>query len=264
MLAFCAGGKTGTTTIFEILKNAARHFLQPQFVNQSLRALQKRCSWVPPSAPMVVRRTVQERVGPQIESGCYSHAPWAPPIAQHLCWNTRFISFTTIRNPWDRVISCFVNKAIVKSMWPPQSFGVERLDDVTFERFLHFVKSSVHKKGALANTHFVPLSLKCKPASGSYSLVLRMESFTADLRRLFALIGPSWVAAADTLLDTGRVPTMTAQCLGSLTKACQRWLPLILNASSHAELRRRFFTSSTRDLVADLYADDIALGGYEF
>ncbi len=135
-------------------------------------------------------------------------------------WSS-LVSFTTIRNPWDRMVSCYVyGKNTPESRWRTLFNEV----DGDFARFVAGAPKSMHVgafagdgKGGMLVRHIVPL-----------------ERASELLPAIFAEIG----------VPFRRLPKLYAQ------RADNEY--------------RSFYDEETRRHVAQLFATDIELAGYEF
>lgn len=148
----------------------------------------------------------------------YSRVPFDPQIYK------KYFKFAFVRNPWDRVVSCYFNKVVTQSH-PPFAICYER----TFEEFVYFInginlaKADIHIR---LQTELIPLD--------QVDFIGRMEQFSKDLGYVLKKLGI-------------RYPV-------TLKKR---------NSSSH-EHYSKYYNNITKKIIADKYKADIKAFGYQF
>lgn len=91
----------------------------------------------------------------------------------------KYFKFAFVRNPWDRVVSCYFNK-VVTQCHPPFAICYGR----TFEEFVYFINGCDLTKGDIhirLQTVLIPLE--------EVDFIGRLENFSEDLRYVFGRIG---------------------------------------------------------------------------
>ena len=196
-----------------------------------------------------------------------------PAEHQRVCMQPGVRSFTTIRNPFDRLISAFICKVVLAQApancggggdaslmvrrETPGGRGAMVVEDVSFDQFVR----TIVRRGASAleaNVHWQSASALCGPESMPYSLVGRAES----LEDALATVG-RWLGWPSQWVEEAMVREWSNPC--AKDEFCsERYLARFVNAT-RLETRQRFFSDpQTRALVEAAYAADLALGGYDF
>ena len=196
-----------------------------------------------------------------------------PAEHQRVCMQPGVRSFTTIRNPFDRLISAFICKVVLAQApancggggdaslmvrrETPGGRGARVVEDVSFDQFVR----TIVRRGASAleaNVHWQSASALCGPESMPYSLVGRAES----LEDALATVG-RWLGWPSQWVEEAMVREWSNPC--AKDEFCsERYLARFVNAT-RLETRQRFFSDpQTRALVEAAYAADLALGGYDF
>ena len=146
-----------------------------------------------------------------------------------------YYHFVFIRNPWDRLVSCYNNR--IKNLTPPhysvygQTYGNQKFDSMSFTDFVRFVNKVPNY---LCDVHFVPQH--CCFNQEEMNFIGRFESFEEDVYRLLDIIVPNHKE-----LSIKR-----------------------LNSSDDDKHYREYYTDETRDIVARKYRRDIELFNYKF
>ena len=138
-----------------------------------------------------------------------------------------YFKFAFVRNPWDRLVSGWKNKVSRKNVLGLEVDQFEKLQD--FECFVDFIAESDLR---LNNVHF--RSQVGLIDVERLDLVARFERFSEDMRKV---------------MEALEIPVTSIP-----------WR----NKSSNRRPYRSYYTERTRDLVAELYRDDIETFGYEF
>jgi hypothetical protein len=148
-------------------------------------------------------------------------------------------SFTVVRNPWDRVLSAYLDKVNRVVFVPNHTHA-------TFQQFLNAISRS---DPVSMNAHWMPVSQRCVTAGPnrfSYSKVYKLEEhFEETLAEAFAHLGIPKERTRAAMEKVGR------QNVGE---------------SDHTiESRLKAYTNlEARKIIREVYHDDIEVGGYEF
>jgi len=151
-----------------------------------------------------------------------------------------FFRFSFVRNPWDRLVSCYMEKIInpnpnvkfinsMKKAYPGHNF-----QDMDFVDFVHFVYRLPKRQ---MEPHFLPQHWFFRPSA--MDLVGRVENFSEDLQKLASHLSP----AAREKIAGMEIPR--------------------LKKSEHLHYTQ-YYNDETRRLVGKKYAQDIRLFGYHF
>ncbi len=160
----------------------------------------------------------------------------------HVRWREKrkFFKFSFVRNPWDRLLSCYMEKIInpdpntgflrqLEATYPGYNF--QAMDFSDFVRFAHRLP------GRRMEPHFMPQHWFFRPSA--MDLVGRVENFSEDLQQLLAHLSP---AAREKIADL-EIPQ--------------------LKKSGHRHYTQ-YYNEETRRLVEKKYARDIRLFDYRF
>jgi hypothetical protein len=141
----------------------------------------------------------------------------------------RAFRFTVVRNPTDRALSGFLDKAIRRT-----KEGLPLFDDTPagFTKFMEFRRDSSFVK---CNAHFIPQSQLVPSYGGGMHEIGRLETIGADLPRILTAIFGS----------TGNLPQERHHATG---------------ASSKIET---YMSEESTKLLRELYAQDYETFGYD-
>lgn len=147
----------------------------------------------------------------------------------------QYYKFTFVRNPWDRLLSAFLflkkggaNKG--DRLWAEENLS-------RFPDFQSFVTGWVNRKNIHSWKHFVPqYKFVCEPGSQipSVDFLGRFECLHEDFARVQKRLGNN-------------------SSLQHLNKT-----------SGSKKDYREYYTEETRNVVADVYQEDIRIFGYDF
>lgn len=227
-LIWCPNAKVATTTWYEIL----RRRMMP-LVRTMPRCFPSACpdrESYKGDYPLVVPRDMSNNA--------------------HLCDRRRFVSFTFVRNPWDRLASAYQSKiepgsrvrdrqALAVQSRIRELFGLRRSQNIRFGQFVRWV---VQQNASTMNPHWKPHSERCDTLYTPYEFIGRYETLQEDILHVLGLLG--W---SPTL-----IPATHWSSLGS--------------AGNHSTTRllRLYDSPQLIELVARKYRDDIAPFGYTF
>ena len=227
---WCPNAKVGTTTWYEIL----RRKLMPH-LSAMPRCFQAGCpdrSVYKGPYPLTVPGSMKER--------------------SELCDRGRFVSFTFVRNPWDRLASAYLSKIARPKVKDKQArevqdrvrgvFGLKRNSKVSFG---HFVRWVVQQNSSTMNAHWRLHSDRCDTLHTPYEFIGRYETIQEDILHVLGLLG--WSPA---LIPATHWSTLS------------RGASTALNASS--KLLKLYDSPQLVELVARKYRNDIVPFGYTF
>jgi hypothetical protein len=137
-----------------------------------------------------------------------------------------YFKFAFVRNPWDRVVSCYCQK--VENKNPNWAFYYSECFDKGFEYFVDFL---ARQNLATADRH-IRLQTKLIPVK-EMDFIGRMDNFAADLQYVLGKIG----------IKEQEIPRR--------------------NPSTHAHYSH-YYNEQTKAIVAELYKEDIETFGFEF
>lgn len=150
--------------------------------------------------------------------------------------------FTIIRNPWDRVKSAFADKVNSEVFVPGHLNG-----NATFSEFLHALQDT---EPSDMNGHWKPVSENCYTGVVNYTDVYKIEhGIEHPIRSVFEKLG---VSSQHTRNMLKKIGVRSQQSHNSHGLAARR------------EMYNTETTKKLKQIVEDVYADDIAFGGYEF
>ena len=229
-LIWCPNAKVGTTTWYEIL----RRRLMPH-----VKAL-PRC--FPSACPDRAAQTDDYPLA----------LPRRMPLPASLCDRRRFVSFTFVRNPWDRLASAYLSKiargpkvrdrqALAVQELIRTLFGLRRGKHISFGQFIRWV---VAQNTSTMNPHWKPHSERCDTLYTPYEFIGRYETMQEDILHVLGMLG--WSPA---LIPATHWSTLDRSSLSHVNES-QKLLQL--------------YDSHSVELVARKYRDDIVPFGYTF
>lgn len=138
-----------------------------------------------------------------------------------------YFRFGFVRNPWDRLVSCWQNKVLETNLF---EFPEDQLTQMqSFENFVDFVAG---QNIAFCNPH---IRLQSKLIDlNNVDFIGRFENFEQDLSRVIRILGMEGVQIGQK------------------------------NASTSRSSYRAYYDTALREKVADIYRRDINLFHYEF
>ena len=230
-LVWCPNAKVGTTTWYEIL----RRKLMPR-----MKAM-PRC--FPTACP---DRAAHVRNYPLV-------LPKHMTAAVGLCDRRRFVSFTFVRNPWDRLASAHLSKidrgsrvrdrqALNVQSQIRALFGLRRGTHISFGHFLRWV---VQQNASEMNPHWKPHSERCDTLYTPYEFIGRYETMQEDILHVLGMLG--W---SPTLIPATHWSSLDKSGLSRVNET--------------QKLLRLYDSPQLVELVARKYRDDIVPFGYTF
>ena len=147
-----------------------------------------------------------------------------------------YFRFTFVRNPWDRLVSCYLNKVVAQRPNVFEKFSI--YPEIRFNRmsFADFVRFVHHVPDDLCDWHFRPQSAFFDDKRVDF--IGQVERFTDDLAQV---------------IERAKLDT-------HLLKYGHKYA----NKSRHRKPYTDYYTAETRRLVAEKYKDDIQRFGYRF
>ncbi|MEZ0186525.1 MAG: sulfotransferase family 2 domain-containing protein [Candidatus Reddybacter sp.] len=146
-----------------------------------------------------------------------------------------YFKFTFTRNPWDRLVSAYFFL---------KDGGFDSTDKALLTPFIeqhptfnHFVEYLYYHREYLQLTHFAPQSKWIKTPSGKipFDYIGKLENLGESVREIKSNLGIDY--------DVN---------------------PSKVNSSTRNSDFREYYTKETRDMLAELYQEDIKLLGYHF
>jgi len=167
------------------------------------------------------------------------HPPWNWFAAHYPLEWRQYLKFSIVRNPWDRLVSAYIYATMKESFWHGEQRGMHPdyalLSGASFDTCCRILQ---HERSRLKHESWYPQHLWiARQANGRFEsmvdLILGYERLEQDFSLLCEQLG-----------------------------AGQLVIPHI-NASERVGYRE-YYTDETRDIVAEVYATDIALFNYRF
>jgi len=242
-LIWCPNAKVGTTTWYEIL----RRKLTPR-LTQLPRCFPTAC---PDERALSAGRPLRNY--PLV-------LPKRMPSAVRLCDRRRFVSFTFVRNPWDRLASAYLSKISRPTVKDRQAlavqarirtlFGLRRGQRIAFGQFVRWV---VQQNASTMNQHWKPHSERCDTLYTPFEFIGRYETMQEDILHVLGMLG--W---SPTLIPATHWSSLDRSSLAATRKNESAKLLALYNDDA----------TTTREqlveLVAQKYRDDIVPFGYTF
>ena len=213
------------------LKNRYVFFPIGKVANSSIKSLLYRCELVGTS-----RKPPKDRQGHNVlQSPLIMPYQLGDDDLSHLLVSRAFQKVAFVRNPYDRLLSCYLDRVRAHDSLPHRKtarlLGLEPGCDISFEAFVSSLPDQIN-----ADVHWRPQWVELGGGRIDFEFVGRFENLTDDIASLVSLLYP------------GRSAKLGFQS-PARTNAAQR--------------RAEFYTQSTIDVVRELYADDFDHFGYE-
>ncbi|MBV7266977.1 sulfotransferase family 2 domain-containing protein [Erythrobacter ani] len=166
------------------------------------------------------------------------HQPIARYAAHDAAAVERYFKFAIVRNPWDRLQSAFryLRRHPVGAAFDDAVFADRNLRQFAdFEEFVLAMADDRAKRGVLDYTHFLPQL---------FWLTLPGEDgLKVDYVGRFENLGKVYSELSERFQTAGDLPDMNSQRVSNF---------------------RELYTPTMRDIVAEMYASDIAAFDYQF
>jgi hypothetical protein len=150
-----------------------------------------------------------------------------------------YFKFTFVRNPYTRILSCYLDKFRPDKPKFRQHLGLPDNAEVSFEEFLQRVKLQDPKE---MNIHWMPQSTILAPESVDYNFVGRFENFQEEFKQVLTKIS----------------------VLNGLPAPEEGWFK-----SRHSKFRsdagtqlEQFMTRPAQKLIQKIYSEDFERYGY--
>jgi len=189
------------------------------------------------------------------------------------CAQQNALSFSIMRNPWERVVSGYVEKIVAGQQRPElrerivHDLGLpaDAADAITFPQFVLWLSET--EPSPDDDVHIMPWSMRCGTVVPSnYSMISDTETLDDDLHSLVAAL--HWdqkLVQEDHSRSSLESCKANSKCVGAMES--QLGLGALDVSSSRALLPAMFALDSKHDLielVRSRYAEDVIAGNFEF
>lgn len=158
------------------------------------------------------------------------------PLKQASMAKKNFFFFVVVRNPYDRILSAYLNKFSTRKYIDRYGEKISKTGDgrLNFTSFCKYL----YKEGLYENPHWMPQSEYVWPSYDRLDYIGKVESIQKDLERIFTRIFDDCQADFTNIYG----PTRT-----------------------HAQAKRdNYYNTETKKIINNLYADDFHRFNYEF
>lgn len=151
-----------------------------------------------------------------------------------------YYSFAFVRNPWDRLYSCWKDKCFIDDKYLENAPFFKKHKNISFEKFVDVVGSQV-KENPWCDPHIRPMNVLIEQNTGyleinKINFIGKLESLESDVNDILNKL-----------------------------KIDQTFSNLVLNKSKeHKTTKSEAFTSSLVDRVSKIYEEDINSFNYSY
>jgi hypothetical protein len=189
------------------------------------------------------------------------------------CAQQNALSFSIMRNPWERVVSMYVEKIVAGQQRPElrerivHDLGLpaDAADAISFPQFVLWLSET--EPSSDDDLHIMPWSVRCGAvAPSNYSMISDTETLDDDLHSLVAAL--QWdqkLVEEDHSRSSLESCKANSKCVGAMES--QLGLGALDVSSSRALLPAMYAMNSKHDLielVRSRYTGDVIAGNFEF